>query len=76
MEISVLDEQLKSGVISPEGYKQLLDAEVYGTATPMQWLGKRLVIVQSAINSGVSISFNTGSETGKLETAESFNDWC
>ena len=38
MENLELDNELQSGVISPEGFRKLLEAEVYGTASPMQWL--------------------------------------
>lgn len=76
MENSALDNELQSGVISPEGFKKLLDAEIYGTATPMQWLEKRLLIISSVLTSGSSVYFNTGLETGKLDTQKSFAAWC
>jgi hypothetical protein len=71
-----LDNELKSGVISPEGFRKLLDAEVYGTATPMQWLEKRLLIIVETLKSDASIYYNTGQETGKLDSIESFAKWC
>ncbi|WP_026972710.1 hypothetical protein [Aliagarivorans marinus] len=76
MQTEDLDNDLLSGVISQESYKKLLEAEVYGTATPMQWLEKRLLLILSAVNSGVVVSFDTGIESGQIETSEEFSVWC
>ena len=76
MENLELDKELLSGVISPKGFEKLLDAEIYGTASPMQWLESRLLTILTVLNSGSSVYFNTGKETGKLESRESFSIWC
>ena len=76
MENLELDNELSSGVISPKGFEKLLDAEIYGTASPMQWLESRLLIIVTVLKSGASIYFNTGKETGKLESIEEFSIWC
>jgi hypothetical protein len=44
MENLELDNELQSEVISPEGFRKLFEVEVYGTASPMQCLEKRLLI--------------------------------
>lgn len=76
METEDLDNELLSGAISPVIYKKLLEAEIYGTATPMQWLEKRLLVILSVINSGEMLSFDIGNESGQIQTLEGFKVWC
>jgi hypothetical protein len=37
MEVNAPDLEPSQGLISEEGFKQLLDAEIFPTATPLQW---------------------------------------
>lgn len=71
-----VDQELQSGRISVAGFKAMRDAEIYGTATPMQWLEKRLLMIDTVLSSGRSVTFDTGSAQGQLCNAEEFYSWC
>ncbi len=71
-----VDKELKSGVISSEVYKNMLGAEIYGTATPMQWLIAKLVIIHNVIKSGNHVKFNTGNDSGVLDSEKKYFEWC
>ena len=76
MNKSNIDKELESGVVNIEFYKKMLDAEVYGTATPMQWLISKLSIIKNLIKSGIAIKYDTGYESGILDDEKKFLDWC
>jgi hypothetical protein len=76
MDIIVLDHELASGKVSLEAFKALWEAECYGTATPMQWLEARLLILEHAAISGKSIKVTTPSSSFVLEGKEQFYVWC
>lgn len=71
-----IDYELRKGIISIETYTALLNAEIYGTATPMQWLIARLAIIQSTVRSGVNVKFETGNEAGIIKTEKEYFEWC
>ncbi len=71
-----LDTKLRMGNICETSFKQLEDAEIYGTAAPMQWLEKRLHLVAKVARSGRVISFDTGRTSGEFQGIEEFNNWC
>lgn len=71
-----IDIELKNGIISADSYKDLLGAEIYGTATPMQWLIAKLSALKILIKSGMVIKFDAGDETGSINTEKEYFDWC
>lgn len=71
-----IDFELKKGIVSIETYKTLLNAEFYGTATPMQWLIARLAIIQNMVKSGIYIEFETNYENGTIKSEKEYFEWC
>ena len=71
-----LDKKLRAGNVCADSFKQLEDAEIYGTATPMQWLEKRLRLIAKVARSEHVINFDTGRESGEFQGIEEFNNWC
>ena len=71
-----MDDELRKGIVSPESFKQLMDAEIYGAATTLGWLETRLKILTDVINSGYSVYYNTGRNNGQIKNMAMFNDWC
>jgi hypothetical protein len=52
-----LDERLSStGLVGRDLFKQFLDAHIYGTVTPMQWLEGRLRVLRRRLEAGSTIS--------------------
>jgi len=47
-----LDSEIANGYVSIDSLKEFRDAEIYGTATPMQWLEKRLRILEKLNKEG------------------------
>ena len=76
MDMHALDEQLRQGLISQEGLKQLIDAEIYGTATPMQWLEKRLRAIQEVVASGRQVTVHAQNQRVVLANQAEFEAWC
>lgn len=70
-----IDKELKSGVIDKEVYQQLLGAEIYGTATPMQWLIVQLLVIRDYIKSGKSVKYDTKYGSRILTSEEEFFEW-
>lgn len=76
MDIKVLDAELSKGLVSEEGLKELLEAELYGTATPMHWLEKRLRVIEGAIESGRQVVVHHQGKQTKLASRAQYESWC
>jgi hypothetical protein len=76
MDTIALDRELATGKVSSDALKQLWDAECYGTATPMQWLEKRLKILENFAVSGKAIEVSAKSGPIKISNLEDFHEWC
>lgn len=81
-EICIIDDSIKynreldkyldeTGVLPKELIKRFNDAYRYDAATPMQWLIKKLKIIQGRINRGQRIT----SEEGDLLDMDTFRRW-
>ncbi|HHG3486971.1 TPA: hypothetical protein ACPVZC_003105 [Vibrio parahaemolyticus] len=71
-----IDEQIEQGVVNSDGFNQLIGAEVYGAATPLQWLSKRLNRIRTLIKGGMKFSYDTGFEAAEISTIDEFENWC
>lgn len=76
MSIEEFESEILAGVISENGLQRLQDAEVYGTATPMQWLGERLKILRSLVAAGSPIEIQNKMGKQLLTSEAQFFDWC
>jgi hypothetical protein len=76
VDMAGLDDELCQGLVSAEGLRKLIDAEIYGTATPMQWLEKRLHLIESVIQSGRPVTVDAGSQAITLGNWEQYAAWC
>lgn len=52
MDLEDFDDQINAGRVELALFLRLREAEIYGTATPMQWLGKVLSKLQFQLKDG------------------------
>ena len=69
-----LDKELKRGTVTLDALEQLYEAEVYGTATPMRWLEKRLKILENLLDAGNTVVIEKGNLT--IQSTGEFHEWC
>jgi urease accessory protein UreE len=62
--------------MSRNTFQQLRDAEIYGTATPMQWLEKRLKVMEKTLKKGKEIGLETEEGIQVLRSQSDFYIWC
>lgn len=71
-----LDEEIENGIVTKATLKHFSDAESYGTAAPMQWLGIRLNKLESHVNHGHSILVSDGDSEVEISDLSSLHSWC
>ena len=70
------DLEISQGFVSIATLKKFQDAEDYGTATPMQWLIKRLLVLRSFVESNRKLHLFDGKEVIEISNSFEFDLWC
>jgi len=71
-----LDAELNAGKVTEEALKALWNAECYDSATPMQWLEKRLSILHSRAKEGKEIHIVSTKREQTICNEREFLAWC
>ncbi|WP_157050524.1 hypothetical protein [Herbaspirillum rhizosphaerae] len=75
MSNSELDSEIANGYVSAASLKEFRDAEIYGTAAPMQWLEKRLRVLEKLITEGQSLKVYDGTTYMVIQEKSEFYRW-
>lgn len=76
MDAESLDRQLSEALVSHEALRQMVDAEIYGAATSMSWLQKRLTILYQVSASGRPVKVHSSAGVEILATLSELDRWC
>lgn len=73
---SKLDSEIENGYVSIASLKEFRGAEIYGTASPMQWLEKRLRILEKLNEEGRRLRVYDGTTYIVIQEESEFYKWC
>lgn len=72
---SEVDQKIMGGFVTDEILNAFKDAELYGTAPPMQWLGGRLKLLAMRIREGGHVEVITGRHSRSIADLAQLAEW-